>query len=80
MANQKPVFLPDDVCPCLRTKTMTLNPEYRRSAYEDRFTANTAIFHCLRTMAPQGPDELDCEPQMCRPGRECYTPDPADLG
>ncbi|MGA1204106.1 MAG: hypothetical protein ACYTGJ_01725 [Planctomycetota bacterium] len=80
MANQKPVFLPDDVCPCLRTKTMTLNPEYRRSAYEDRFTADTAIFHCLRTMAPQGPDELDCEPQMCRPGRECYTPDPADLG
>jgi len=75
MANQKPVFLPADVCPCLRTKTMTLNREYRRSAYEDSFTADTAIFHCLRTMAAHGPDERDCSPEMCRPGRECYAGD-----
>mgnify|MGYP006899591756 CR=1 FL=1 len=76
MANQKPVFLTDDVCPCLRTKTMTLNTEYRRSAYEDSFTADTAIFHCLRTMCGHGPDELDVAADMCRPGRECYVVDP----
>jgi hypothetical protein len=75
MANQKPVFLPEDVCPCLRTKTMTLNTEYRRSAFEDSFTADTAIFRCLRTMCAHGPDERDCAPEMCRPGRACYVGD-----
>ena len=79
MANQKPTFLPEDVCPCLRTKTMTLNTEYRRSAFEDSFTADTALFHCLRTMSPHGPDEEDCIPDCCRPGRACYTPDPDTL-
>ena len=78
MANQKPVFLPDDVCPCLRTKTMTLNTEYRRSAFEDSFTADTAIFTCLKTQCSHGPDELDCSAEMCRPGRECYEP-PDDI-
>ncbi|HIA27247.1 MAG TPA: hypothetical protein EYN79_03875 [Planctomycetes bacterium] len=76
--NQKQEFLPEDVCPCLRTKTMTLNTEYRRSAFEDRFTADTAFFHCLRTMAYHGPDQLDVRPDMCRPGRSCY-PTPPDL-
>ncbi len=79
MANQRPVFLPEDVCPCLRTKTMTLNTEYRRSAFEDSLDADTAIFHCLRTMCPHGPDELDCTPEMCRPGRECYVVDEETL-
>lgn len=79
MANQKPVFLPDDVCPCLRTKTMNLNTEYRRSAYEDSFTADTALFHCLKTMQSYGPDERDCDGERCRPGRDCYVVDEGDI-
>ncbi len=55
------------------TKTMTLNTEYRRSPFEDRFTADTAVFHCLSTMSPQGPDDADVIPEMCRPGRTCYA-------
>ncbi|HIC22848.1 MAG: hypothetical protein COB10_05875 [Planctomycetota bacterium] len=78
MAMQKPELLPEDVCPCLRTKTMVLNTEYRRSAFEDAFTADTAFFHCLRTMAYHGPDGDDVSPDGCRPGRSCY-PSPADL-
>lgn len=71
-AYQKPLLLPADVCPCLRTKTMTLNTHHRRSAAEDGFTADTAVYHCLVTMAAQGPDEKDVVPAMCRPGRACY--------
>ena len=74
MANQKPVFLPDDVCPCLRTKTMNLNTEYRRVDL-DFATGDTAIFHCLWTMCAHGPDELDASGELCRPGRECYVVD-----
>ncbi len=72
MSLQKQELLPEDVCPCLRTKTMVLNTEYRRSAFEDSFTADTAFFHCLRTMAYHGPDGDDVCPQECRPGRKCY--------
>ncbi len=71
-ADRKPQLLPEDVCPCLRTKTMTLNTHHRRSATEDAFTADTAVYHCLVTMRAQGPDERDVVPGMCRPGRECY--------
>ncbi len=68
-------FLPPDVCSCLLTKTMALNTEYRRSAFEDRFTADTAIFQCLCTMSVHGPDEDDVMPEKCRPGRRCYASD-----
>ena len=73
MSNQKPEFLPRDLCSCFFTKTMALNTEYRRSAFEDRFTADTAIFHCIRTMCDQGPDDADVLPDTCRPGRSCYA-------
>jgi len=77
--NQRPVFLPDDVCPCLRTKTMTLNTEFRRDAFDRFATGDTAIFHCLKTMCAHGPDELDCSAELCRPGRQCYEPDETDI-
>ena len=77
--NQKPVFLPPDVCPCLMTKTMHLNTEYRRSEFEEGFTADTALFHCLITMNAQGPDEDDVVPEKCRPGRRCYDGNDEDL-
>ncbi|MFN0057129.1 MAG: hypothetical protein ACKVX7_01610 [Planctomycetota bacterium] len=73
--NQKAVHIPPDICPCMRTKTMALNTDYRQSAYEHRFTADTAYFYCLKTMAVQGPDELDAMPEICRPGRACYCGD-----
>ena len=69
-------FLPLDVCPCLRTKTMHLNTEYRRSAFEERFSADTALFTCTVTQCPWGPDEDDVLPERCRPGRSCYEGDP----
>lgn len=65
-------FLPADVCPCLHTKTRNLNTEYRRSAFEERFSADTAIFTCTVTHCPWGPDEADVTPERCRPGRACY--------
>ncbi|MGE3166705.1 MAG: hypothetical protein AB7O52_17520 [Planctomycetota bacterium] len=68
----KPELLPDDVCSLLMTKTRHLNTHHRRSAFEDRFTAHTALFHCIRTMAAQGPDDADVLPACCRPGRSCY--------
>ncbi len=71
--NQKPELLPSDLCCCFFTKTMALNTHYRRSAFEERFTADTAIFHCIRTMSDQGPDERDVLPELCRPGRDCHT-------
>ncbi len=71
--NRKPELLPADICPCFMTKTMTLNTDYRRSAFEDRFTADTAVFHCVKTMEPHGPDEDDVLPEKCRPGRSCYA-------
>lgn len=70
--NSDEEFLPKDVCPCLRTKTLHLNTEYRRSAFEERFTADTALFTCMVTMCDWGPDEADVLPNRCRPGRACY--------
>ncbi|MEM7164475.1 MAG: hypothetical protein AAF581_03370 [Planctomycetota bacterium] len=69
---KKPEQLPGDVCSCLMTKTMQLNTHHRRSAFEEHFTADTALFHCLCTMDCQGPDGDDVEPEKCRPGRACY--------
>ena len=75
MSQPRPDHLPADLCPCLMTKTMNLNTEYRRTAYEHSFLADTALFHCLVTMCGQGPDDDDVEPEKCRPGRGCYSPD-----
>ena len=72
-------FIPRDICPCLRTKTMHLNAEYRRTPFEDTFTADTAIFTCTVTMCEHGPDDDDCLPDKCRPGRSCYRGTPIDL-
>ncbi|MEM7262708.1 MAG: hypothetical protein AAF488_12015 [Planctomycetota bacterium] len=73
--------LPANLCPCLFTKTMSLNTEYRRSPFEDLFTADTAIFVCTRTMTNFGEDEDDACPERCVPGRSCYggDVDPIDI-
>ncbi|MCI0652551.1 MAG: hypothetical protein L0Z55_11795 [Planctomycetes bacterium] len=65
-------LLPADLCPCFRTKTLTLNTDYRRSAFEEGFTASTAVCYCLITMAAHGPDDDDVHPARCRPARPCY--------
>jgi len=67
--------LPSNLCPCLFTKTMSLNTEYRRHPFEERYTADTAIFECTRTMSQFGLDEEDAEPERCIPGRACYGGD-----
>jgi len=74
---RKPQVLPKDACSALMTKTMTLNTEHRRSLQEHFFTADTAIFYCLRTMHEHGPDNDDVLPDTCRPGRECWCSDEA---
>jgi hypothetical protein len=64
--------IPRDICPRFMTKTMTLNPEHRRSPEEDRSQSCTAHFWCVRTMEVFGPDDQDVFPDDCRPGRSCY--------
>lgn len=70
--SKKPELLPEDVCSLLMTKTRHLNTHHRRSAFEETFTADTALFHCACTMCAQGPDDDDVVPEKCRPGRGCY--------
>lgn len=73
MSDKKPEpFLPKDKCACLRTKTMALNTHWIPSEAELRSRADTAIFWCIKTMMPWGPDEDDATPESCRPGRECW--------
>lgn len=66
--------LPQDLCACLRTKTMTMGAHARPTIAEDVGAADTAIYHCIVTMTSHGPDEADVMPGACRPGRRCYTP------
>ena len=58
------------VCPKLRTKTMYLNIE-QRSAADETGCYGTAVFHCLKTMSPLGPDLLPATPEECVRGRAC---------
>ncbi len=76
-ANQdEPYCLPRDLCPCLFTKTMSLNTEHRLHPLEEQlFTGDTAIFECTRTMSQFGLDEDDANPEKCVPGRMCYGGD-----
>ena len=68
--NQEP--LPKDLCPEFKTKTMTLNTEYRRNPFEDQAESCTAHFWCMLTMDVHGPDDDDVMPHECLPGRSCY--------
>ena len=77
--NRDRELLPSDVCSCLFTKTMALNTQYRRSAFGERFTADTVLFTCVRTMNAHGPDEDDVLPDKCRPGRTCYVSETEDI-
>ena len=78
MANseQERAFLPADVCPVLRTKSLFLNSHYRTTAFEERVQADVALFWCGITMMSHGPDEADAGPRTCRPGRSCWCGDP----
>ena len=66
--------LPHDLCDCLRTKAMTMGAYSKPTIAEDAGAADTAIYHCMVTMATHGPDEDDVMPCACRPGRQCYVP------
>jgi hypothetical protein len=58
------------VCTKLRTKTMYLNVEYRADA-EEPGCGNTAVYWCLKTQQPLGPDDLPVSPEACGSGRRC---------
>ena len=68
-------LIPRDICSCFMTKTMHLNTDHRRCAFEESLTADTALFHCLKTMDGIGPDEDDVLPERCRPTRSCHCVD-----
>jgi hypothetical protein len=66
-----PNVLGDHVCPELRTKTMYLTVDWRRTP--DAEGSSTAIFWCLKTHLPLGPDDLPANAGDCRAGRGCCT-------
>jgi hypothetical protein len=57
-------------CAKLRTKTMYLNVEYRSDGDEPG-SRGTAVYWCLKTHGPLGPDELPVCPEDCRASRAC---------
>lgn len=63
--------LDDGVCPELRTKTMYLNVEVRRSPEAEG--RGTAVYWCLKTHGALGPDDLPADPPACRRPRACCT-------
>ena len=67
-----PNFLPEDICPALRTKSLALNSHYETTAFEIKAQSNVAIFHCIKTMSEFGPDDDDLGPSQCRSHRECW--------
>ncbi|MCA9320539.1 MAG: hypothetical protein KDB53_07380 [Planctomycetes bacterium] len=72
MSEPRESFLPEDVCPALRTKALALNQIYLTTSFEERAESNVAVFHCLKTMVEHGPDGRDALPEACRPGRRCW--------
>jgi hypothetical protein len=60
-----------EVCRLLRTKT----------AYGDRGgdwrrgDSTTAVYWCLNTMEPVGPDDGYVHPHRCARGRACFEPE-----
>jgi hypothetical protein len=58
------------VCPKLRTKSMYLHVD-ARSDEEEPGCRGTAVFWCLLTQGPLGPDDLPVRPEDCRAGRSC---------
>jgi hypothetical protein len=36
--------------------------------------SDAAVYRCLRTMLPIGPDGADARPDACGPGRSCCEP------
>ena len=42
--------------------------------------SSTAVYWCLRTMEPAGPDDSFAHPHACQSGRRCFAaPDGAEL-
>ena len=71
-----PNFLPPDVCPLLRTKSLALNTHYEPTVFEERAHSNVAVFYCVKTMNGFGPDDLDIGPAECRSDRSCWCGEP----
>ena len=69
------------VCCLLRTKTafgsyMTDADDTGDDAPSwQNGTSTTAVFWCLKTMDPCGPDDDIAHAKTCRPGRECFRSD-----
>ena len=72
----EPDFLPPDICPLLRTKSLALNTHYEPTVFEERAQSNVAVFYCMKTMGTFGPDDLDIGPDDCRCGRSCWSGEP----
>ena len=60
---------PLKTCPELRTKTMSLNTSVRRNP--DVEACGTAVYWCLKTYSPLGPDDLPALPEDCGRSRKC---------
>ncbi len=72
-----PNRLGDHVCPELRTKTMFLTVDWRR--HPDAEGSSTAIYWCLKTHLPLGPDDLPANVRDCQSGRGCCTLPPIEV-
>lgn len=67
----------DDLCRYLRAKVTGAPHNDKRALYALREDA-TAVFWCLLTMSPCGPDDGLVHVRRCGAGRECCVPDAAD--
>lgn len=57
-------------CRCLRTKQMYVQGF---DAVDLEVTASTtAVYWCVQTMTPVGPDDDQATPDRCTPDRSCY--------
>lgn len=65
-----------ETCRHLRTKSMYYNPgDVARREEHD-----TAIFWCLKTFKPVGPDLEPCSAEECGRGRACFDLNWSDRG
>ncbi len=63
------------LCDYLRAKVMA-GPHNDKRALLALATDSTAIFWCLLTMSPAGPDDGLAHADRCGPGRVCCTETP----
>ena len=57
-------------CRCLRTKQMYV--QGFEAVDLENTASSTAVYWCVQTMTPVGPDDDQVLPDRCTPGRNCY--------